>query len=53
MEIKQGDILEHKLSKDWVLVLDLVEGDVLCRAKNLEVYYFKPFELRTIEPKSK
>lgn len=53
MEFKIGQIVEHVLSKDWVLVLEILEDTILCRAKDLELYKFYPIELRTISTKTK
>jgi hypothetical protein len=48
MEFEPGDIVEHLLSKDWLMVLDyLLETDqYLCRTKSLQAIAFYSFELR-------
>ena len=45
---RQGDIVEHILSKDWLLVLDHNAEDnmVLCRTKDHQAIWFNKFELR-------
>jgi hypothetical protein len=45
---KEGDVVEHILSKDWLLVLDF-NGDsdmFLCRTKDHQAIWFHEFELR-------
>ena len=47
MEFKQGDTVEHILSKDWMLVLE-VDDDlrrVLCRTKTHKTIWFAEWEL--------
>jgi hypothetical protein len=48
-EFEPGDIVEHLLSKDWLMVLDyLPEMDqYLCRTKTLQAVAFYSFELRS------
>ncbi len=52
--LKEGDILQHKLSKDWVMVLEIkvnINPDIVkiyCRTKSLDIKDFYDFEL---EPK--
>lgn len=42
-----GKIVEHSLSRDWLMVLDLISDDeVLCRTKSLEAKKFYTFELQ-------
>ena len=43
---QQGDIVEHILSKDWLLVLGQENGMYLCRTKTHEAVLFHEFELR-------
>lgn len=45
---KSGTIVEHVLSKDWVMVLEyILETDqYLCRTKSLQAIAFYSFELR-------
>lgn len=45
-EVKQGDIIEHILSKDWLLVLEVDGNMVECRTKSLDIKEFYDFELR-------
>lgn len=51
MEI--GQKVEHKLSKDWLLILDvIVEEDVksyICRTKGMEIVQVYDFEVKTIQ----
>lgn len=44
---KVGDIVEHILSKDWLLVLQYepTSQRYLCRAKNNQADWFFEFEL--------
>ncbi len=47
--LKAGDILQHKLSKDWVMVLEVTGSKkVTSRTKSLDIKDFYDFEL---EPK--
>jgi mRNA-degrading endonuclease YafQ of YafQ-DinJ toxin-antitoxin module len=45
---REGDIVEHILSKDWLLVLDINSDNnmILCRTKTHEAIWFHEFELR-------
>jgi hypothetical protein len=45
---REGDIVEHILSKDWLLVLDHNSDNntFLCRTKTHEAIWFHEFELR-------
>ncbi len=49
--VKKGDILEHGLSKDWVMMLDTKETVIpnlrmiTCRTKSLDIKDFYDFEL--------
>ena len=45
-KLKKGDIVEHRLSKDWVLVLSVLENAVVCRTKAFEQITFQDFELQ-------
>ncbi len=45
--IKKGDILEHKLSKDWVMVLEVTGSKkITSRTKSLDIKDFYDFELQ-------
>ena len=51
--MKVGNKAEHLLSKDWVLVLQIVDGKgtpdkILCRTKDLREIWFFDFELRPL-----
>ena len=47
INLKPGDIVEHKLSKDWLMVLNIISEDTVeCRMKNLIIEDFKDFELQ-------
>ena len=49
--LKPGDILQHKLSKDWVMFIGLkldAVTKIYCRTKSLDIKDFYDFEL---EPK--
>lgn len=43
-----GKKMEHKLSKDWVLVLKIEGNEVICRTKLFELVRFFDFELQEI-----
>jgi hypothetical protein len=45
---KIGDVVEHILSKDWLLVLEyhVEAGRYLCRMKNHTTDWFFEFELK-------
>lgn len=43
-----GDKVEHKLSKDWLLVLKINETEVVCRTKSFDIVTFFDFELQEI-----
>ena len=45
-EVKKGDIVEHVLSKDWLLVLSIYHDKVECRTKSLDIKEFYDFELQ-------
>ncbi len=44
--MKEGDIVEHILDKEWLLVLKVKGDKVTCRTKSFEVIEFHDFELR-------
>lgn len=43
-----GQKVEHKLSKDWVMILEIDGNRVLCRTKDLATISFYLFELQEI-----
>ena len=45
-KFKKGDIVEHKLNKEWLMVLEVRGADIECRTKSLEVRTFQEFELK-------
>lgn len=47
MRFQIGDIVEHILSKDWLLVMlyEPVTNRYLCRMKNHQAEWFYDFEL--------
>jgi len=45
-DVKPGDILEHKLNKEWVMVLEVKGEKIICRTKNLTTIEFESFELK-------
>jgi hypothetical protein len=44
--MEKNQIVEHILSKDWLLVLDVSGDKVLCRTKDLREIEFYDFELK-------
>lgn len=44
MEI--GDVVEHKLNREWLLVIDISDDTFLCRTKKFELISFFNFELQ-------
>ncbi len=44
--MEKGQIVEHKLSKDWLMVLEVRDDKVLCRTKDLREVEFFVFELK-------
>jgi hypothetical protein len=51
MEFKVGQIVEHKLSKDWLMILEIGESLIKCRSKDLRIIDLYQFEVQS--PKSK
>lgn len=53
MEI--GQKVEHVLTKDWMLVLEIIDSPdrqgikILCRTKDLREVWFNEFELKVIK----
>ena len=46
--MKVGDKVEHKLSKDWLLVLKVDGDEITCRTKSFDIIKFFEFELQAI-----
>ena len=46
--MKVGDKVEHKLSKDWLLVLKVDGDEITCRTKSFDIVKFFEFELQVI-----
>lgn len=44
--MKVGDIVEVILSKDWVMILDIIGDKIICRTKDCQVVAFYRFELQ-------
>jgi hypothetical protein len=44
-----GERVEVKLSKDWVMVLAIMDEGVLCRTKDCKEVLFYNFELRELK----
>jgi hypothetical protein len=51
MEFKTGQIVEHKLSKDWLMVIEIGVSLIKCRTKDLRIVDLFDFEIQL--PKSK
>ena len=49
MNFKIGDKVEHKLSKDYLLILRVGKEQYLCRTKDFREIWFYTFELNKIE----
>ncbi len=43
--MKVGEIVEHILSKDWLVILEINDNIIKCRTKKLEVVELYDFEL--------
>ncbi|MFW6242672.1 MAG: hypothetical protein ACOC2W_00775 [bacterium] len=41
-----GDIVEHILNKEWLIILEINDNKVKCRTKQFEIIEFYDFELR-------
>ena len=48
MEFEEKDKVQHKLTKDWMLVLEVSDNSVLCRTKDYREISFKPWELEKV-----
>lgn len=47
--MKIGEKVEVILSKDWVMILDIIDGRYLCRTKDCKAILFYDFELKKID----
>lgn len=47
--MRVGQKVEHILSKDWMLILEIDEEVAICRTKDLDVVSFYLFELKEIK----
>jgi len=45
-EFDIGDIVEHVLTKDWMIVVKIKDGLFVCRTKDYQLIEFHPFELK-------
>ena len=43
-----GETVEHKLSKDWVMVIGYDEKFIICRTKQFKMVKLAEFEVRKI-----
>lgn len=41
-----GDIVEHILTKDWMMVVKIQGDFYICRTKDYQLIEFHPFELK-------
>lgn len=46
VNMKEGLIVEHILSKDWLVFLGMQDDMLICRKKDMEIVYLYPFEVR-------
>lgn len=46
---KVGDKVEHVLSKDYMLILEVRDGEYLVRTKDLKELVVKDFEVQAIK----
>ncbi len=44
--MEKAQIVEHKLTKDWLMILEVRGDKVLCRTKDLREIEFYVFELK-------
>ena len=44
-----GQKVEHKLSKDWVMILEIEDDCAMCRTKDFDIVSFYLFELQEIK----
>ncbi len=45
MKYEKGQIVEHKLDKEWLMVLEDKGETIVCRTKSYDVIEFNDFEL--------
>ena len=48
MEIREKEKVQHKLTKDWMLVLEVSNESILCRTKDYREISFRPWELEKV-----
>lgn len=51
MEFKEGNVVEHVLTKDWFLVINVTPNEpivITCRGKDYSLYHFYKYELKFI-----
>lgn len=41
-----GEVVEHVLNKEWVLVLEVNNNIIRCRTKDFQIIDFNDFEIR-------
>ncbi len=46
VNFKIGDIVEHLLNKDWLMVLEVYDDKIKCRTKDLSIIEFSSFEVK-------
>jgi len=49
IEIEVGSVVEHVLTRDWFLVLEVKDDFYTCRAKNYSVHIFGKSEIKKIK----
>ena len=47
--MRVGQKVEHKLTKDWLLVLKVGNEQILCRTKDFQEIWFYDFELEEVK----
>lgn len=47
--MKVGDKVEHILSRDWVIILEIQDDKIICRTKDFRKVEFYDFELKEIQ----
>ncbi len=45
----EGQIVEHKLNKEWMMVIKYQGKKVICRTKSLDLVEIEEFELKERE----
>lgn len=51
MEFVEGEIVEHKLNKEWLMIINVKPGEdvVTCRSKNFQIIDFYEYELKKVK----